>query len=51
MQVIGDEHITEVQVIPYNLFGMKVGDPLGNFNGPSEAVLERNFRMFLKVTV
>ena len=51
MQVICDEHIPEVHVIPYDLFGMKVSDPLGNFNGPSKVILERNFRMLLQVPV
>jgi hypothetical protein len=31
MQVIGDEHVTEVGVIPYNIFGMKISDALGDF--------------------
>ena len=26
-----------MHVIPYNIFRIKVSDPLGNFNGPSEA--------------
>lgn len=51
MQVIGDEHVTEVGVIPYNTFGMKMSDPLGNFNRPSDASLERNFWMLLQVAV
>ena len=31
MHVISDEHVSEMGIIPYNIFGMKVSDPLGNF--------------------
>ena len=32
MQVIGDEHVTEVGVVPYNIFKVSesTSDPLGN---------------------